>query len=127
MDRRWRRPNTPGNHAVRLGETFRRLFHPVFPKILDPRTHTGQKGLHQGALGLSGVIQVMGGPIMDHLAERDRSELAVASAAGKVLLRSYLMIIVRIIAANSTRFLRKTVVVEARNDVHAAKNFYGCS
>ena len=42
-----------------------------------PRSAAGDERLHQGALGLDGVHQVVGSPLMDHLAEGDRSKFAV--------------------------------------------------
>lgn len=50
------------------GEVFRlRLSYAMFAEVHLPGAAGSDEGLHQGSLGLEGVVQVVGGPFVHHL------------------------------------------------------------
>ena len=56
------------------------FFNGVISEIPDPRPAVSQVRLHQGALCLDRMIQVMCSPLTQHLSQRDWSKLLMADA-----------------------------------------------
>jgi len=57
----------------------------VILKVMLPGTAALNERLHQGALGLHGVHQIVGGPFVEQLVHRDDAELLVAGLARQVM------------------------------------------
>src|SRR5207237_3644910 len=56
----------------------------VILEVALPRAAAADDRLHEGALGLHRVHEVMGGPLVDQLAQRDDPQLAVARLSRQV-------------------------------------------
>ena len=53
-------------------------------EIGAPGAAAGDEGLHERPLGLDGVHEVVGGPLVKHIAQADEAQLRVAGRAGQV-------------------------------------------
>ncbi len=72
--------------GVSVMRSARRSAHVMVGEVAGgaPGTGAGDEGLHQRALGLHGVVEVVGSPLIDHVAECDGAKLRVAGALGEV-------------------------------------------
>src|SRR5215467_12397111 len=59
----------------------------VVPKKWTPGATAEQEGVHERSFGLDGVVQIVSGPGVQHLRQRDRTQSGMLSRPAQIVIR----------------------------------------